>query len=901
MRLPVWSNLRRGVRRALLIYAAVLLASHAFTWRMSSVERATPPPAHVKFLDIPVTTRSGPVEGRSMRLGFRQWGDPATPEDRPPVLLLHGSPGAASSFDKIGPMLAKDGRWTIALDLPGFGWSEHWLPDYSIKAHAHAAILAMDELGIKRCHVVGFSMGGGVALGMIDMAPERVASLTMYSSIGTQVAEGSGDYYFEHAKYAVGYALLVAAPEAIPHFGLLGPRWFRHSFIRNFWDSDQRPLEKILRSLETPTLIVHGRRDMLVPAWGAEMHHRMIGPSRLVMLDTGHFRDFLFADPALGVDHIAPFLARHDDPGAPALRGVADFAPDPTSSALFEEIGPFRIKHTTPFWLVILAIILGTLISEDATVIAVGVLIARGQMDFGVGLVGCFLGIVAGDGGLWAIGRFAGRRALDWPVVRGWISESSLERWSRWFNRHAVKAVFVARAVPGLRLPTYLAAGLLSKYATRFLLWAVLAALLWTPLLLVLSGLLGQTLLSAMEHLFSGPLAIVAVVVVILVTLRIVEAMFTWTGRRRLLRDLAAIRRPEFWPSWALYLPVVPWLLWLAARHRGPLVFTSMNPGVPHGGGVIGESKMQILEGLGCDPVWISPTHLIESGPPPEERARQAERLMSEDEALGGYPVILKPDESQRGHGLKLARSPEDLLAYFIDMTRPALLQAYHPGPHEVGVLWSRRTPNGALSERGHIFSITRKVFPAVIGDGSSTLERLIWRHRRYRMQAETFLRRHSDHAERVIPNGQRFPLAVAGNHAQGTMFTDGAALITPELEARIDEIARSFQGMPGPDGRPGPFDFGRFDLRYESDDALRRGEGFVIIELNGTMSESTNIYDPDKPVWWTYGVLFSQWSRMYALGAARRRMGVRPMRVRDLLEVIRTHYRGRPGSSISD
>ena len=129
----------------------------------------------------------------------------------------------------------------------------------------------------------------------------------------------------------------------------------------------------------------------------------------------------------------------------------------------------------------------------------------------------------------------------------------------------------------------------------------------------------------------------------------------------------------------------------------------------------------------------------------------------------------------------------------------------------------------------------------------------------------------------------------------------DGADLITPQLEARINEIACSFSLVDDGHREIGGFDFGRFDIRYESDEALQRGEGFKIVELNGTMSESTNLYDPRKNLWWAYGVLFNQWSRLYQLGGARRKTGVRPTSLADLLRAARDHYRGRPGSSISD
>src|SRR5690606_27368007 len=229
----------------------------------------------------------------------------------------------------------------------------------------------------------------------------------------------------------------------------------------------------------------------------------------------------------------------------------------------------------------------------------------------------------------------------------------------------------------------------------------------------------------------------------------------------------------------------------------------------------------------------IVATEFIEAGKPPAERADEVERHARERADLGGYPLVLKPNEAQRGHGFKVIRNREEALRYFESMTRDALLQEYHPGPHEIGVLWKREPGE----ERGRVFSVTRKVFPVITGDGRRTLERLIWAHPRYRMQADLFLKRHDAERDRVLAEGETLRLAVAGNHCQGTMFLDGSDLITPEFERAVDEVASGFEGAG--------LDFGRFDLRYTSDEELRAGRGFKIIELNGTMSESTNLYDP--------------------------------------------------------
>jgi len=897
-------------RRYLLIFLALLAASHIvqllIPWGLLG-SRGAPPGADRVELDLPAMTRTGPTAERSAVSVLRWPGagsetEPGTEnQSRAPVILLHGSPGSAAGFGDLAPLLAAGGRDVYAVDLPGFGASAKWVPSYSVTAHARATLAAMDELGVGRAHVVGWSMGGGVGLQMAALEPDRLASLTLLSSIGSQRAEGSGDYYFEHAKYALGYGALVVAPEAVPHFGLLGPRWFRHSVIRNFWDTDMRELEPIMTRLQTPTLVLHGRDDFLVHDWAAELHHDLIPSASLVMLDAGHFLPFMQEEETAA--QLSWFLGRHDDPGAASLRMVADYAP--TFGQPRTDLGPFHLARDMHWWVVLGLIVLATFISEDATVIATGVLISAGTVDWGVGLIGCMAGIIIGDGGLWAIGRFAGRRALRLPFVREWVPESSLDRWGRWFDKHTIKAVFIARAMPGIRLPTFVAAGLLSKKTHGFLFWSFLAAVLWTPLLLVLAIILGPRVMSLFEGVISAPVALVLSVVLIMLLVRVINLSLTWTGRMKLRATLTKVFSSEFWPPVVFYTPILPVLLYHALR-RGPTTFTCVNPGVSHGGGVVGESKMEILAGLrrGDGAEWIVRTHFLDAGPTPEARAEITDDLVRSDPELGGYPVILKPDESQRGHGLKLVRTENEALAYFQSMTRPALLQAFHPGPREAGVLWTRRAEDGRLLEDGRVFSVTRKEFPTVTGDGASTLEELIWKHPRRRLQAEVFLKRHTGQLDRVPEAGEVVRLGIAGNHTQGAIFYDAAELITPELDARFNQIAATYRASDGGDGRGGglgDFDFGRFDIRYESDEALARGEGFVIIELNGVMSESTNLYDPRRPVWWRYAVLARQWSVLYRLGWRRRRMGRRPMGIIELARTVRDHYRGRGGSDIAD
>lgn len=906
-RLARWAKRRRWW---ILSYLILLLASNIFV-RLSGADSWTPRDARwaptaerLDFL-VPEMRDAGPENNEQVRISLLRWKSSAPTTEPVPVILLHGSPsGGALDFARLAPHLADRGYDTIAIDFPGFGRSDAWVDDYSIIANARYTIAVMDQLNIDRAHIVGWSQGGGSAIGIADLAPERAATMTLMGSIGVQEAEGSGDYHFEHVKYAIGYAGVFVLPELLPHFGLLGSRGMRHGFIRNFCDTDQRPLRAIMQRLRTPTLILQGRHDPLVPAWCAEESHRLIGPSRLVMLDASHFFPFggITGSPAerearlrQTTDLLTGFFDRHEQPGVPVPVGVADFAPVNPADEI-GHLGPFELVRGTHWSIIILLIILATFISEDATVIAVGLLIASGRLDFGVGFIGCFVGITLGDGALYTIGRFVGRPALHWPLIRQWLPEGSLDRWGRWFDKHTIAAVFIARAAPGTRLPTYLAAGMLSRRTHHFLFWAVLAAVLWTPTLMLVAILAGPRLLGVFHETLGGPLSVIAALVLILIVVRIVTSSLTWTGRRRLLANAQRVLRPEFWPSWLFYAPLGVYVLFASLRRGGPMTFTCLNPGVPHGGGVVGESKWTIIKGLldaGAER-WISPTAFLEEGPDPEDRATRVEEIVRTEHRFGGYPVILKPDQSQRGHAVKLAHSPDEVRAYFDDMTRDVVVQGYHPGPHEVGILWARRSeqPESDSGLAGGILSITKKEFPVITGDGEQTLERLIWRHKRYRMQAKIFCKRFESQLDRVLDKGETLRLAEAGNHSQGTMFLDGADLITDALTERIDSIVRGF---------PGGFDFGRFDLRYVSDEALRRGEDFAIVELNGTMSESTNMYDPRRSILWAYRVLFGQWRLMYRLGQRRRREGVKPMSLGEVLHAVREHYHGRPGSTVSD
>ena len=225
------------------------------------------------------------------------------------VVLLHGSPGGRFDFDGVLAPLARD-RCAIAPDLPGFGEATRAVPDYSVRAHAAYVAAFLTALGEPRVHVVGFSMGGGVAIELARRHPERVASLTLLSALGVQELELFGRHWVNHAVHGLQLAALWLVVEATPHFGAFDGMFLGVEYARNFYDTDQRPLRAALLAYQGPALVYHGRHDVLVPYDAALEHHRLLPQSALVTSEGDHFDTFVRPGDVSAA--LLPFLAAVD-------------------------------------------------------------------------------------------------------------------------------------------------------------------------------------------------------------------------------------------------------------------------------------------------------------------------------------------------------------------------------------------------------------------------------------------------------------------------------------------------------------------------------------------------------------------------------------------------------------
>ncbi len=494
---------RRRRRRLLVVYFTLLVISHLY--------RAIAPTGSAGNGDPAVSLQAVDGERRvekPVRVSYRQY-SPHDGKDHPAIILLHGSPGSKYDFNSLAPLLARDYR-VIILDLPGFAHSTRDVPDYSIRAHADYVIQLMDALEIDRAHLLGFSMGGGVALDVADKAPDRIISLSLLSSIGAQEMELLGDYHLNHAIHLLQLSFLWLMREATPHFGWLDDAMLGVPYARNFFDTDQRPLRKILTRVQQPTLIIHGSRDVLVPVEAARETHRLVPQSELALIDDNHFMVFTrseaFASP------LSDFLRRADEG-----RAVARSNADPARISRSElPLDPADLPKATGVAAVVMTglIATATLVSEDLTSIGAGLMVAQGRVSYLLAAFACFLGIFVGDMLLFLAGRYFGRPVLRRAPVRWFLSERDVERSSQWFTRKGLVVIAASRFVPGMRLPTYFAAGMLNTNFWWFSLYFLIAGAVWTPLLVALSAFLGGELMQSLAGQNFFLQLIVAIIVV---------------------------------------------------------------------------------------------------------------------------------------------------------------------------------------------------------------------------------------------------------------------------------------------------------------------------------------------------------------------------------------------------
>lgn len=208
-----------------------------------------------------------------------------TATDKTPIVFLHGLMGFAANWGKIWPHFERE-RNILVLDQRGHGKSAKPLTGYSPYHYAADLKNLLEQIGWKRAHIVGHSMGGRVALIFAKEYLHHTASLTMEDSgaeanpsriqwiknllgnIPTPFSDRAEakKFFSTHFSYDPMTGGFLFANLETKNNGTLDWRFHAPGMIETVETGRAVDSMEILRSLETPILLVRGSRSIEFPA-----------------------------------------------------------------------------------------------------------------------------------------------------------------------------------------------------------------------------------------------------------------------------------------------------------------------------------------------------------------------------------------------------------------------------------------------------------------------------------------------------------------------------------------------------------------------------------------------------------------------------------------------------------
>lgn len=245
--------------------------------------------------------------------------------DGPPLLLLNGIGGNMDMWEPVVRRIPD--RRIVVFDAPGTGGSPALRRPMRMAGYAALVVRLLDELGVERPDVLGYSWGGALAQELAHRAPERVGALVLGATmpgVGGQppapwviaAMATPARYYSRTYLRLVSPLVFGSAPDAAADSSHGAARLRKPPTLRGYsqqlyaisgWSS--RPW---LRTLRAPVLVLAARRDPLIPSRNGRILAREIPGARLHEVDGGHLFLLERADEAVAI--VRDFLAERGHP-----------------------------------------------------------------------------------------------------------------------------------------------------------------------------------------------------------------------------------------------------------------------------------------------------------------------------------------------------------------------------------------------------------------------------------------------------------------------------------------------------------------------------------------------------------------------------------------------------------
>ncbi|MFG2727829.1 alpha/beta fold hydrolase [Streptomyces canus] len=221
------------------------------------------------------------------------------------IVLLHGFSADRTVWIRFADHLTDNYRVVIP-DLAGHGdtaYKPGW--DYSAPAQAARVAALLDKLHIKKANLVGNSMGGFIAANFELAYPDRTSSLTLVDAAGLRaphpsdmdrmMAQGRNPFQIHNRQeFNTFWDMTMAKPPLAPGFvkaALAKEYEDRRARLADIFADISGPntLAQHLGDIHVPTLIIWGSKDRILDPSMAEVWHKGISGSKLVVEDDlGH-------------------------------------------------------------------------------------------------------------------------------------------------------------------------------------------------------------------------------------------------------------------------------------------------------------------------------------------------------------------------------------------------------------------------------------------------------------------------------------------------------------------------------------------------------------------------------------------------------------------------------------
>ena len=272
------------------------------------------------------TAASAFVDVMQMQVHYR---DEGNKNDSLPLVLIHGTGASLHTWEESVKLLTDSFR-VISLDLPAYGLTG---PNpkriYSQAFYVQFIDEFLKSIHVNKCIIGGNSLGGAIAWNYTYEHPTKVEKLILIDAAGYPMISESKPIAFTLAQIPVLKHML----------NYITPRFLAKKSVMNVYDDPTKVTEKVvdryfdlflregnrqafvdrmnfstypdhltrIRSIKTPTLIIWGENDKLIPIENAQKFHADLPNDTLVVLEkTGHVP--MEENPNRTVDAIRLFL-----------------------------------------------------------------------------------------------------------------------------------------------------------------------------------------------------------------------------------------------------------------------------------------------------------------------------------------------------------------------------------------------------------------------------------------------------------------------------------------------------------------------------------------------------------------------------------------------------------------